>query len=88
MGGGSVLGATGFIGNVLLQSLIKEGWRIKALARRPRANDESRQWIEGDLDNPDALGSLVEVYLLSDIALAGLEAVPLGLHRYQCCRHK
>lgn len=56
----AVTGATGFIGSVLLQSLIKEGWKIKALARRPRANDEFTQWIEGDLDNLDALQSLVE----------------------------
>lgn len=56
----AVTGATGFIGSALLQSLIKEGWKIKALARRPRANDEFTQWIEGDLDNLDALQSLVE----------------------------
>ncbi|ARO86572.1 epimerase [Nitrosospira lacus] len=56
----AVTGATGFIGSVLLKSLIKEGWKIKALARHPRANDEFTQWIEGDLDNLDALRSLVE----------------------------
>ncbi|KIO47996.1 NAD(P)-dependent oxidoreductase [Nitrosospira sp. NpAV] len=56
----AVTGATGFIGSVLLQSLIKEGWKIKALARQPRADDEFTQWIEGDLDNLDALRSLVK----------------------------
>ena len=56
----AVTGATGFIGSVLLQSLIKERWKIKALARQPRADDEFTQWIEGDLDNLDALRSLVK----------------------------
>ncbi len=55
----AVTGATGFIGRVLLQSLIKEGWKVKALTRRPRADDEFTQWIEGDLDNHHALRSLV-----------------------------
>jgi len=56
----ALTGATGFIGRALLQSLIEQGWKIKALTRYPRANDESTQWIEGDLDNPDALGRLVK----------------------------
>jgi nucleoside-diphosphate-sugar epimerase len=55
----AVTGATGFIGDALLQSLIKEGWKVRALARRARADDESTQWIEGDLHNLDALRKLV-----------------------------
>ena len=55
----AVTGATGFIGNALLQSLIKEGWKVRALTRRARVDDESTQWIEGDLHNLDALRKLV-----------------------------
>jgi nucleoside-diphosphate-sugar epimerase len=56
----ALTGATGFIGQALLQSLIQQGWKIKALTRYPRADNESTQWIEGDLDNSDALGRLVK----------------------------
>lgn len=56
----AVTGATGFIGGVLLQSLIKEGWKVRALTRCPRAGDEFTQWIEGDLNNLDALRNLVK----------------------------
>lgn len=56
----AVTGATGFIGSVLLQSLIKEGWKVRALTRCPKADDEFTQWIEGDLNNLDALRNLVK----------------------------
>ena len=56
----AVTGATGFIGGALVRALIKEGWNVRALTRRPRPDDESLQWIEGDLDNPDALRNLVK----------------------------
>jgi nucleoside-diphosphate-sugar epimerase len=56
----AVTGATGFIGSILLKSLIKGGWKVRALTRSPRSGDEFTQWIEGDLDNLSALRSLVE----------------------------
>lgn len=56
----AVTGATGFIGSVLLKSLIKKGWKVRALTRSPRVDDEFTQWIEGDLDNLSALRSLVK----------------------------
>ena len=56
----AITGATGFIGSMLLKSLIKEGWKVRALTRSPRVDDEFTQWIEGDLDNLDALRSLVK----------------------------
>ncbi|MGH8685555.1 MAG: NAD-dependent epimerase/dehydratase family protein, partial [Nitrosospira sp.] len=56
----AVTGATGFIGSVLLRSLVNGGWKVRALTRSPRVDDEFTQWIEGDLDNPDALRSLVK----------------------------
>ncbi len=56
----AVTGATGFIGGALVRALIKAGWRVRALTRRPRFDNESTQWIEGDLDNPEALRNLVK----------------------------
>lgn len=56
----AVTGATGFIGGALVRALIKEGWKVRALTRRPRPDDESTHWIEGDLDNPEALQHLVK----------------------------
>jgi len=56
----AVTGATGFIGSVLLKSLIKGGWKVRALTRSPRSDDEFTQWVEGDLDNLSALRSLVK----------------------------
>ena len=56
----AVTGATGFIGKLLVQSLIKDGWKVRALTRTPRVSDEFTQWITGDLDDPVALQSLVK----------------------------
>ncbi len=56
----AVTGATGFIGHVLVQTLIREGWRVKALSRHPQPPVESVQWVVGDLDNRDALRKLVK----------------------------
>ena len=56
----AVTGATGFIGNVLLQKLVQDGWTVRALTRLHRSSDsESIQWIQGDLDNLTALHHLV-----------------------------
>jgi nucleoside-diphosphate-sugar epimerase len=60
LGSVAVTGATGFIGGALLRALIKEGWKVRALTRHPRPHTESTQWIEGDLDNPEALRNLVK----------------------------
>ncbi|MDQ3186104.1 MAG: NAD(P)-dependent oxidoreductase [Pseudomonadota bacterium] len=56
----AVTGATGFIGSVLLRSLSNGGWKVRALTRSPRADDEFTQWVEGDLDNLSSLRSLVK----------------------------
>jgi nucleoside-diphosphate-sugar epimerase len=56
----AVTGATGFIGNVLVQKLIQGGWKVRALTRLSRTSDsESIQWIQGDLSNLAALRHLV-----------------------------
>jgi nucleoside-diphosphate-sugar epimerase len=56
----AVTGATGFIGSVLVQSLIEGGWAVNALTRSPRADGGFIQWIEGDLHNLSALQNLVK----------------------------
>ena len=56
----AVTGATGFIGNVLVQKLIEDGWKVRALTRLHRPSNESIQWIHGDLDNLTALHHLVD----------------------------
>lgn len=56
----AVTGATGFIGKLLLESLVKDGWRVRALTRTPRVSDKLTQWITGDLDNQISLQNLVK----------------------------
>mgnify|MGYP003674125837 CR=1 FL=1 len=56
----AVTGATGFIGHVILCKLVENGWTIRALTRCPRINNESIQWIQGDLDDLNALHELVK----------------------------
>lgn len=55
----AVTGATGFIGNVLVQRLIGDGWTVRALTRSQRPSSESIQWIHGDLGDLTALHHLV-----------------------------
>ena len=55
----AVTGATGFIGRVLLQALVKDGWKVRALTRRPQTGSGSITWIQGDLNDPISLESLV-----------------------------
>lgn len=56
----AVTGATGFIGRVLLQSLVRDGWEVRALTRRPQVRDGSVTWIQGDLGDLGALRNLVQ----------------------------
>jgi nucleoside-diphosphate-sugar epimerase len=56
----AITGATGFIGNILIQRLTESGWRVRALTRLSRPDSDSIQWIVGDLDNPRALHHLVK----------------------------
>ncbi|MCX7182751.1 MAG: NAD(P)-dependent oxidoreductase [Nitrosospira sp.] len=56
----ALTGATGFIGRLLLESLVRDGWKVRALTRKKRVNTEFIEWIQGDLDNKDALQDLVK----------------------------
>ncbi len=57
----AITGATGFIGSVLIKKLIQDNWAVRALTRTARfSDDESIQWIVGDLNNLSALHRLVD----------------------------
>ena len=56
----ALTGATGFVGARLLDVAISEGHEVRALARRPQPPRRGVSWIEGALDRPDALATLVE----------------------------
>jgi len=57
----AITGATGFIGHVLVQTLIRNGWIVRALTRITRSsNSKSLQWIQGDLNNLTALRHLID----------------------------
>lgn len=56
----AVTGATGFVGTATLTMLIKDGWHIRALTRRPQEPRDGVTWIEGALDNPASLNQLCD----------------------------
>jgi nucleoside-diphosphate-sugar epimerase len=56
----AITGATGFVGSRLSAVARAAGHPIRALTRGPRAAEPGQTWIEGTLDNPDALARLAE----------------------------
>jgi len=55
----AVTGATGFIGKPLLRALNRNTWKVRALTRKPQADENNLEWIIGDLQNKQALHALV-----------------------------
>lgn len=59
----ALTGATGFVGKVLLQDLLRQGLRVRALARsqpqRALPDAPGLEWVNGDLSSQAALQSLV-----------------------------
>ena len=55
----AVTGATGFVGQALLDRALEAGLTVKALARRAQPPRDGVEWISGDLDSADALRQLV-----------------------------
>ena len=53
-------GATGFVGATLLRHAVLRGHRVRALTRRPQGETKNVRWIDGALDQPDALARLAE----------------------------
>lgn len=54
----AVTGATGFVGQALLDRAAKAGIPIRALTRRPQEPHPSAEWVLGDLDAKNALAHL------------------------------
>ncbi len=55
----ALTGATGFVGQALLDCAADQELSVRALARRPQDPREGVEWIRGDLDAGDALRALV-----------------------------
>jgi len=56
----AVTGATGFVGQSLLDQALKQGTAVRALTRREQKPRVGVQWVGGDLADRAALGRLVE----------------------------
>jgi len=56
----AITGATGFIGQRIVNRLADAGWRIKAITRKKNVDTQSIHWIQGDLSNLTALNNLVK----------------------------
>ncbi len=56
----AVTGATGFVGQALVEEASHRGAALKALARREQAPCEGVEWVPGDLADTEALRRLVE----------------------------
>ncbi len=56
----AVTGGTGFVGSRLLDLALERGHQVRALTRRPQQPKDGIEWIEGDLENREALERLVE----------------------------
>ncbi|WP_292970359.1 NAD(P)-dependent oxidoreductase [Novosphingobium sp.] len=55
----AVTGATGFVGQALLDRALDNGLPVRALARRPQEPRAGVEWVTGDLDAAAALRQLV-----------------------------
>ena len=55
----AITGATGFVGQALLEQALTAGHSVRALARRQQPEREGVRWIAGDLANGPALAELM-----------------------------
>lgn len=55
----AVTGATGFVGQALVDEALREGFKLRALARRKQGERKGVEWISGDLTDATALRQLV-----------------------------
>jgi uncharacterized protein YbjT (DUF2867 family) len=82
----AVTGGTGFVGGHLLKAAREGGFRLRALTRGWRPAEDGIDWVEGALDRPDTLATLVEgadavvhiAGLINAATRAGFEAVNVG----------
>lgn len=71
----AVTGATGFVGQALLDAAAKQGLTLRALTRKPQPPRQGVTWIAGDLADTDALAELVKG-AEAVIHVAGLTTAP------------
>lgn len=55
----AITGATGFVGQAVLDYAARSGLEVRALARRPQEARAGVEWVQGDLDDKRALQRLV-----------------------------
>ncbi len=55
----AITGATGFVGSAVLDEALKQGHKVRALARREQAPRAGVEWVRGDLNDTAALAALV-----------------------------
>lgn len=55
----AITGGTGFVGKTLIRLATAQGLHVRALARSPQPAQAGVEWIEGALDRPEALRTLV-----------------------------
>lgn len=56
----AITGATGFVGQALLDRAVADGYAVRALARKEQPHREGVQWVHGDLGNTRALARLMQ----------------------------
>lgn len=56
----AITGGTGFVGGHLLSATRAAGYKVRALTRGWRPEEPDITWLEGALDRPDSLATLVE----------------------------
>ena len=56
----AITGATGFVGQALVDRALEAGLEVRALARREQAKRKGVTWVQGDLANPRALARLMK----------------------------
>lgn len=71
----ALTGGTGFVGKRLIALATAAGHQVRALARRPQADQHGVTWIAGALDTPDALAQLM-VGANAVLHVAGVVSAP------------
>jgi len=56
----AVTGGTGFVGSHLIEAALAAGHEVNALTRRPQPPQSGVRWVEGALDQPEALTRLCQ----------------------------
>ena len=71
----AITGATGFVGSTTLDAALEQGIAVRALTRREQPARDGVTWVQGDLDDADALTDLVQG-VDAVVHIAGLTNTP------------